>query len=122
MHRYRFILAALIAVLPCAPVAGQQVPAGAALFKQRCALCHSSQPGRNGAGPSLAGVKDRKAGSVAGFGYSSALRGSGLTWTNPQLDEFLASPQKVVPGTRMPLAVSDAQQRAAIIAYLSTLR
>jgi len=35
------------------------------------------------------------------------------------LDAFLASPQKQVPGTRMPNATSDPQRRRAVIEYLS---
>ena len=52
-------------------------------------------------------------------GYSGAMRASGIVWDARTLDAFLASPQKQVPGTRMPNATSDPQRRRAVIEYLS---
>ncbi len=45
-----------------------------------CAPCHSTKPGENKLGPSLAGVFGRKAGTEPGFSYSSALKGQNITW------------------------------------------
>ncbi|MGT2504494.1 c-type cytochrome [Bradyrhizobium guangxiense] len=73
------------------------------------------------AGPELGGVVGRPAGSVAGYDYSSALRTAHLNWTGDELDEWLAGPQKLVPGARMPVRVLDAPSRHDIIAYLATL-
>ncbi|MGZ3268542.1 MAG: c-type cytochrome, partial [Croceibacterium sp.] len=87
-----------------------------------CAACHSTTPGKTIIGPSLAHVYGRKAGSLAGFQYSDAMKGSGLTWTSSNLDAFLTNPAGKVPGTLMGLAgIKDAAQRKAIIAYLKTL-
>jgi glucose/arabinose dehydrogenase/cytochrome c2 len=94
--------------------------AGAALFKSRCAVCHATGSGGT-QGPGLAGVVGRKAGS-ANFGYSKALRDSGLTWDAATLDRYLAAPGKLVPGTRMVLAVPSATDRRKLIAYLATLK
>lgn len=47
------------------------------------------------------------------------MKGSGLTWDAKTLDEFLAAPTKKVPGTKMPISVSDPAKRAAVIAYLT---
>jgi cytochrome c len=64
-------------------------------------------------------VFDRKAGEIADFRYSPALRRSGITWTAQTLDTFLADPQKVVPANRMPYAgMPEASDRADLIAYL----
>jgi len=42
-----------------------------------------------------------------------------LTWTAKTLDEFIADPQKVVVGNRMPYAgLPDADDRADLIVYL----
>ncbi len=126
----RLILAALLAApiqaaaeaphaqAPGDPVHGRQV------FAARCGLCHSAGPdeGEAGQGPPLAGVVGRKAASAAGFGYTHALKGSGLTWTPANLDRFLAGPSKLVPGTAMPIAVSDARIRADLIAYLAGVK
>lgn len=88
-----------------------------------CAVCHSVDPGRNGIGPSLAAVAGRKAASLPGFNYSNALRASGLTWDAESLDKWLTSPQRAVPGTRMPFAgIPDAARRKEVVDYLLTLQ
>lgn len=94
--------------------------AGAALFKSRCAVCHATGAGGT-QGPGLAGVMGRKAGT-ANFGFSKALRGSGLIWNKGTLDRYLVAPGKLVPGTRMVMAVPSAAERRKLIAYLATLR
>jgi cytochrome c len=84
-----------------------------------CAACHSVESGVNNVGPSLAGLFGRKAGSLADFRYSAAMRRSGITWTPQALDEFIADPQKRVPANRMPYAgLPDAAARADLLAYL----
>ncbi len=84
-----------------------------------CVACHRLQAGENEVGPSLHGVFDRKAGELADFRFSPALKRSGITWTPQTLDTFLADPQKVVPANRMPYAgMLDAGDRADLIAYL----
>lgn len=98
-------------------------PAGEALFKARCQMCHSVAPG--GApgpmAPNLRGVVGRKAGSSASFkSYSPALTGYGQAWNKANLDKFLEQPSKLVPGTRMVIALPDAKQRADVIDYLSS--
>lgn len=85
-----------------------------------CSACHSVAEGAaSGVGPNLAGVVGRKAGSVASFAYSDAMKSSAITWTESELDAYLADPVGKVPGTTMTAgAVRDAAQREAIIAYL----
>ncbi len=86
-----------------------------------CAACHD--PGHeNKQGPGLGGIVNRKAGTAPGFRYSSAMRRSRITWTPENLDAYLKNPQGTVPGNTMPFpGVPDAEQRANLIAYLSTL-
>ena len=95
---------------------------GKALFNSQCSLCHSATPGEEGAGPSLAGVVGRKAGSESGFPFTKALKGSGLTWTKDNLEKFLAGPGKLVPGTAMPITLNKDQDRDNVVAYLATLK
>jgi cytochrome c len=84
-----------------------------------CAACHAPQPGVANVGPSLTGIFGRKAGTLADFRYSPALKRSGITWTAETLDTFLADPQKAVPNNRMPYAgMPEAADRADLIAYL----
>jgi cytochrome c len=86
---------------------------------QDCAACHKLEAGANNVGPSLHGVFTRKAGELADFRYSPAIKRSGITWTPETLDKFIADPQAVVPGNRMPYAgMANAGDRADLIAYL----
>jgi cytochrome c len=86
---------------------------------EECATCHTLERGVNNVGPSLSGLFRRKAGEIADFRYSPALKKSGITWTAQTLDSYLADPQKAVPGNRMPYAgLPDAAARADLIAYL----
>jgi cytochrome c len=86
---------------------------------EECATCHMLERGVNNVGPSLFGLFARKAGEIADFRYSPALKKSGITWTPQALDTFIADPQKEVPGNRMPFAgMPDAADRADLIAYL----
>jgi cytochrome c len=87
-----------------------------------CSSCHAVQPGRQGVGPSLAGVVGRKAASLPGYAYSDALKASGIVWDAKTLDTWLAGPMKMVPGTKMVIALPDPNGRKAVIEYLQTLK
>jgi len=88
-----------------------------------CAGCHSTEPGHMRLGPSLAGVAGRNAGTLPGYTYSEALKASGLTWNAATLDKWLTSPQKTVPGTKMPfMGISDPARRKQVVDYLLTLK
>ena len=87
---------------------------------QECAACHKLDAGSNGVGPSLHGVFERKAGELADFRYSPALKRSGISWSPQTLEAYLTDPQALVPGNRMPYAgMADPQGRADLIAYLA---
>lgn len=89
----------------------------------QCASCHSLQPGKHGIGPSLAGVYGTRAGDIAGYAFSPALKASGLKWDDATLDTWLAGPMQMVPGTKMTYAgMSDPAKRAELIAFLKTLK
>jgi len=85
-----------------------------------CAACHSLQPGQNMTGPSLAAVWGRKAGSLADFGrYSPALQSSNIVWNDETLDQWIADPQRLVPGNQMTFpGIKDPRQRSDLIAFL----
>ena len=88
---------------------------GKALY-QACEACHSID--ENDLGPRHRGVVGRRAGSVEDYGYSMALKNSGLTWDAPTLDRWLTNPSALVPGTKMFFQISDPQSRADVIAFL----
>lgn len=89
---------------------------GQELFTQRCAACHALD--HNETGPMLGGVVGRAAGSAVGYKYSPALKNAALTWSTDKLDQWLAGPQELVRGARMPVRVLDAPSRHDIIAFL----
>lgn len=88
-----------------------------------CAACHSVTPNRNMTGPSLAGVWNRRAGSLASFPrYSAALKNADLAWDDTTLDAWLAGPEDFIPGNAMTFpGVKNDRARADIVAYLKTL-
>jgi cytochrome c2 len=86
---------------------------------QDCAPCHKLEAGANNVGPSLHGIFTRKAGELADFRYSPAIKRSGIVWTPETLDRFVTDPQVLVPANRMPYAgMASADDRADLIAYL----
>lgn len=99
-------------------VASAQQADGERLFRQRCSACHTMDPGQNKVGPHLSGVVGRTAGSVQGARYSAVMQASGIVWDVEALDTFLAAPRQMVQGTTMTVGLPNAEQRAAIIAYL----
>ena len=110
------LIASAALAAPTAPVPPADVKNGEAVYGQ-CAACHSL--GYDRTGPRHCGLIGRRAGSVAGFAYSDAMRRSNIVWTARTLDRFLANPLRVVPGTTMGYAgVTDAKARKDLIAYL----
>jgi cytochrome c len=114
------VTAALLLLLPVvAARADGDTARGEARF-QDCAACHRLEAGANNVGPSLHGIFARKAGEIADFRYSPAIKRSGIAWTPEMLDKFITDPQALVPGNRMPYAgMANANDRADLIAYLS---
>jgi cytochrome c len=112
--------AALFLLLPIAVArADGDAVRGEARF-QDCAACHKLEAGANNVGPSLHGILARKAGEIADFRYSPAIKRSGIVWTPETLDRFITDPQALVPGNRMPYAgMANASDRADLIAYLT---
>jgi cytochrome c len=117
------VTAALLVTLPLVGAARADGDAarGEAKF-QDCAACHKLEAGANNVGPSLHGIFERKAGELADFRYSPAIKRSGIGWSPETLDTFIADPQAMVPGNRMPYAgMAGASDRADLIAYLQKM-
>lgn len=107
-----------------APIALRLASADAAAGERsfsKCASCHSiNQGGANGIGPNLYNSIGQPHGHVPGFAYSDALKGIAGNWTFDAMDEWLTSPRRYAPGTKMSFAgLSDPQERANVIAYLN---
>ena len=90
---------------------------------KKCAACHTfNKGGRPLVGPNLWGIVGRAKASEAGFNYSAALKAKGGNWTIDDLNQFIASPKGMVPGTNMTfLGVTKGTERADILAYLNSL-
>ena len=98
--------------------------AGKAVFRAQCALCHSAEPGDNGGaqGPNLNGVFGRHSASNPNFGYTAAMKASGLTWDAATLNRFLTPPTTVVPGSAMVIPVANDTDRGNLIAYFQAVK
>jgi len=99
--------------------AGPDPESGKVVFYRRCSGCHAADSSKEG--PLLRGVIGRKAGTVAGFPYSDALRASGITWTEDLLTKWLENPDAMVNGTDMEFRVPKAEEREAVVAWLKSL-
>ena len=113
-----------LSVSVSAPALGADAVAGRAYFRAQCALCHSAEAGDNGGaqGPNLQGVLGRKAGSSDDYAYTAALKNSGIVWDGASLQNFLANPTGVVPGSAMVVPVPNAADRENLAAYFAAVK
>jgi cytochrome c len=117
MMRATMVLVVILLQAGAARADGDPVR-GEARF-QECAACHKLAAGANEVGPSLYGIFTRKAGELADFRFSPAMKRSGIEWTPETLDKYIADPQATVPANRMPYAgMANASDRADLVAYL----
>lgn len=98
-------------------------PWGVGTAAEPCVVCHSLEPGGPfRSAPNLYGIVGaEKARDREWYGYSLALLKSGGTWTEADLDAYLADAPAFAPGTRKAIRIDDAEQRARIIDFLRTL-
>lgn len=113
------LAAALSAVAEAAPTPPKGDPVrGKQVYGRRCSGCHTLI--RNGEGPRHLRVFGSRAGSVADYDYSDALKRSGITWNEATLDRWLTDPEAMVPGNSMGYRTRSARDRADVIAYLKS--
>jgi cytochrome c len=95
---------------------------GATLFAA-CRACHSTMPGEQMTGPSLAKIWRQKAGTVPGFDrYSGAMKRANIVWDEATLDPWLADPERFIAGTSMTFpGLRESQSRQDVIAYLKAV-
>jgi cytochrome c len=118
------LVAAAIALVGSIAVAAETPPNGDSVhgkeLYQGCLACHAVE--ENDLGPRHRGVVGRRAGGIADYNYSAALKNSGLTWDEATLDRWLTNPSALVPGTKMFFKLDSPKDRADVIAYLKELR
>jgi cytochrome c len=115
----RCIAGLALAVLALHASAAGDALRGRALYESRCIACHSIDADR--VGPAHRGVVGRKAGAVASYDYSPALKSSRTVWTATTLDRWLADPEKTIPGQAMGFSVADPRDRKDLIAFLKSI-
>lgn len=98
----------------------EATPVGADGPLKPCVVCHSVEAGGPlRVAPPLYGIVGAPKARAKWYAYSAALRKAGGTWTEADLDKFLDSPSKFLPGTNKTIVgFHDAKQRADIIAAL----
>jgi len=96
---------------------------GEMLFMRKCSSCHDhEQDGGHGKGPHLWNVMGRQAGTIEGFGFSEAMKGSGHTWGYATLNYYLTRTDRAVPGLAMEFrGLRREKDRAKLIGFLRTL-
>jgi cytochrome c len=105
-------LGSSIALAQGDPAAGEKV-------FNKCRACHVVDEPQNRVGPHLVGLFGRKAGSVEGFKYSDAMKGSGVTWSEETISEYIADPRGYIKGNRMAfVGLKDEEDVANLVAYL----
>mgnify|MGYP000004508812 CR=1 FL=1 len=104
-----------------AAVQAQDADAGKTVFNQ-CRACHQVGEGaKNLVGPHLNGLIGRKSGSIEGYAYSEANKGSGKTWDEATFTAYIKDPKAAIPGTKMVyVGLKDEKKVADLVAYLKT--
>ena len=75
---------------------------GAALFKAKCATCHSCiEGGPTMQGPNLYGIMGKEAGKSKGFKFTKNILGAGLTWDDETMHKWLENPKGVRRASRL---------------------
>jgi cytochrome c len=113
------VLAVCISMAGASSALAQDAAAGENSFK-KCLACHSIGEGaKNKVGPVLNGLDGRKSGTVDGFSYSDANKGSGITWNEASFLEYIKDPKAKIPNTKMTFAgIKNEDEAKNLWAYL----
>jgi cytochrome c len=96
-----YLLATVMLAGSVSAAGAQDAALGEKVFL-KCKACHQIGEGAKSAvGPVLNGIIGRPAGTYAGYSYSDANKGSGITWDEATLKDYLKNPRAKIPGTKM---------------------
>jgi cytochrome c len=122
-----------IALMASSPAAGTEtrtflqapetMPNGERQFMRKCSVCHDLvATEQRRAGPHLAGLFGRPAGSLPGYRYSDTLAQSDIIWGAETIDAlFDLGPDHYIPGSKMPMQrITAPTDRQDLIDYLKT--
>lgn len=119
--KMRHISAIVCLTLATGTASSADVEAGKEVFQAKCIGCHAISCNRTG--PKLEGIIGRQVGSVPDFeGYTDEMQSAGFVWSRDKLDEFLADPEAIIPGTLMASAenLEESADRENLIAFLGS--
>jgi len=118
-HLHTIFFAGLLLALSSTAFAAGDAVHGQQLYESRCVACHSVD--QNRVGPAHQGVFGRRAGLAPGYEYSKALKTTKIVWSEKTLDAWLSNPERTIPGQKMGFTVTEASDRADLIAYLKKI-
>jgi cytochrome c len=96
-----YLVAAVVLAGSLSAAGAQDAALGEKVFL-KCKACHQVGEGAKSAvGPVLNGIIGRPAGTYPGYSYSDANKGSGITWDEATLKDYLKNPRAKIPGTKM---------------------
>ena len=90
---------------------------GREIYERQCRGCHTDSL----LGGSLHGIVGTRAGTRSSGVHSRVIVESGIVWNSDSLRRFLSDPRREVPGTIMPVGVSDAEKLERLLDYLESL-
>jgi cytochrome c len=102
------------------PLAAYAGDPGADVFRA-CVACHTLSPDEgNRAGPTLAGIFERRIATLPGYNFSAALKNLDIVWTPETVSKlFELGPAAYTPGTKMPeQRLGSPEDRAALVKFL----
>ncbi len=112
--------AAFLALAGQSDAIAADVAKGEKVFK-KCKACHNVDNEKNKVGPHLVGIMGRKAGTLEGYKYSKAMKGSDLVWDETTLSDFLEKPKKFMKGTKMAFpGLKKQEDRDNVIEYMKS--
>ncbi|MHC1548759.1 c-type cytochrome [Phyllobacterium sp. K27] len=124
MKDFGFAIAIISTLVLFGPAQALDATAGATVFK-KCTACHTVEEGKNKVGPSLHNIVGRKAGTVEGYQYSSAMKdagAAGMVWDEATIEAYLVDPKGKVKGTKMAFAgLKKPEDIKNLFAYLQTV-
>lgn len=95
---------------------------GRMLVMQRCANCHAVAEGEDRFAAPLHHLFGREPGSIEGYTFSINMQRIGTPWTARTLEQWLTQTTFDTPDIRMRhVGIAQADQRNAVVDYLSTL-
>lgn len=106
---------------PPDPLAAFAGDPGAEVFRA-CVACHTLAPDEgNRAGPTLAGIFERRIATLPGYNFSPALKKLDIVWTPETVAKlFEIGPMAYTPGTKMPeQTIGSAVDRKALVEFLA---